>query len=329
MTKLESESILHNIELGRVENGIVKNCLLVLEKANRDIKSEIRKTNGVYTKQRYKEIRKYLKDVSKELKKNVDDSMDVDEFLEYELKVQEKLFKKYGGLNLIAPTKEQVVSSATFAPYTSTSTFANYLDSLESDYFNMWDSQVRIGYMTGQTTQQIVKKVLGSLPQDAQVADMGLMHTLRNSVMMNTRTALQSFAMETRRMIYEKNEELFSGYRWVATLDRRTCIVCGNAENKFYKKLSDIDTPPLHPNCRCSVVPVIKDMEELEQEDTRASANGYVDAKITFEDWLQTQPVSVQKDVLGNARYEIFKNGGKLGGFVQDNKILTLAQLKN
>lgn len=329
MTELESKSILHQVQLERVENGIVKNCLLELEKANRLIRSELMKTDGVYTKARYKELRKYLKEVARELKYKVDSSMDIEDFIDYELEAQIKLYKKYGNIQLVAPNKEQLITTATFTPYTSTSTFANFLDSFEYDYFNVWDSTVRSGYLTGMTTGQIVRKVMGYGAKDSSVADLGAIHALRNSIEMNTRTALQSFAMETRRMIFDKNDSLFSGYRWVATLDRRTCIICGHNESKIYKSLDNIDTPPAHPNCRCTIIPVLKDMEDLNEESTRASMNGQVDANITFEEWLSKQSADVQKDVLGARRYELFKNGEPMKSFINDNRILTIQELKD
>jgi len=329
MTELESKSIYHQIQTERVENGLVKNCLIELENANRLIKSELRKSNGVFTKARYKEIRTYLKQVSKELKTNIDTAMDTEDFIDYELEAQLKMFKKYGGLNLVAPTKEQLITTATFTPYTSTSTFANYLDSFEYDYFNVWDSTVRSGYLTGMTTPQIIRKVMGYSAKDSQVADMGAIHSLRVSVERNTRTALQSYAMETRKMIYEKNQKLFDGYKWVATLDRRSCIVCGSLDGKVHETMSDFgEVPPIHPNCRCTVVPVIKGYEELDEGDTRASMNGQVDGKIDFEDWLKVQPADVQKDVLGEYRYKLFSEGEPMKNFIADNKVLTISELR-
>lgn len=328
MKEYENKAIYHQIQLERVENGIVKKCLIQLENANRQIATELKKTKGIFTKKRYNEIRKYLRDVAKEIKKNVDKDMDIESFIDYELDAQIKLYKKYGQVQFVAPNKEQIISTATFTPYTNTTTYANYLDMFELNFFDVWDSNVRAGYLNGFTTKQIVRKTMGYVAKDSAVADFGAINQLRTSIMRNTRTALQSFAMETHRMIYEKNDELFRGYKWVATLDRRTCIVCGEKEGKIYENYSDIgDTPPEHYNCRCTILPVIKGYEELES-DTRASMNGQVDGKITFEDWLSEQPADVQKDVLGETRYKMFKDGAKLDSFVSDNRILTLEELK-
>lgn len=329
MTELENKSIYHQIQLERVENGVVKNCLLVLEKANKQIKAELKKIDGVYTKAKYKELRQYYKEVAKELKNNLNSEMDAEEFIDYELNAQIRLYKKYGNVQLVAPNKEQILTTATFTPYTSTSSFANYLDSFEYNYFNIWDSQTRLGYLNGLTTQQIVKNVLGYRARDAEVAHYGEMQALKNSVMSNTRTALQSYAMETHKMVYEKNEKLFDGYKWIATLDRRTCVICGSKEGRIYKSYEEIgEVPPLHINCRCTILPYIKDMEEVSEGSTRASMDGQVDSSLTFEKWLEKQSVEVQKDVLGETRYKMFKNGVAMKSFVFDNRILTIKELK-
>lgn len=311
----------------RVQNGVVKQCLIELENANRQIAQELKKTNGIHTKARYNELRKYLKSVAKELKRKVNKDMDIDEFIDYELQAQIKLYKKYGQVQLIAPNKEQLITTATFTPFTNTTSYENYLDSFELNFFNIWDSNVRAGYLSGFTTPQIVRKTMGSVAKNGQVADVGAIQQLRTSIMRNTRTALQSFAMETHRMIYEQNQELFAGYKWYATLDRRTCVVCGEKEGHVYEKYSDIgDTPPEHYNCRCTILPILKGDYDL--EDTRASMNGQVDAKLTFEDWLAEQTADIQRDVLGETRYNMFKNGAELKDFVLDNRILTISELK-
>lgn len=329
MTELENKSILHQIQLQRVQNGIVKDCLVELEKANRLIQRELKKTSGVFSKARYKELRTYFKEVSKELKKHINDSMTIKDFIDYELQAQIKLYKKYGNVQLVAPNKEQLITTATFTPYTATSSFENFLNAFEYDYFNVWDSAVRTGYLTGMTTPQIVRKVMGYGARDSQVADLGAIHSLRVSVERNTRTALQSFAMETHKMIYEQNESLFSGYKWLATLDRRTCIVCGHLDGEVKDKYSDFgEVPPAHYNCRCTIVPVVKGMENIRESATRSSMNGQVSAKITFEDWLSKQSADIQKDVLGATRYKMFSEGKPIKDFILDNRILRIDEIK-
>lgn len=63
--------------------------------------------------------------------------------------------------------------------------------------------------------------------------------------------------------------------------------------------------------------------------DKKASKNGYVDSKLTFNDWLKEQDEKTQLDVLGRTRFNLFKNGEPITQFVDNGKTLTLDELKN
>lgn len=266
--------------------------------------------------------------MSKNLRDDIDKDMYVEDFIDYELQAQSKLYKKYfkkNGKNFRFPTLEQAVTTATFGSYTDSSSYANYLESLESQFFNVWDSNVREGYLLGTPTQKIVSKVVGKQAQNAKLAEAGAMQQFKNSVMANTRTALQAMANDTRKLVMQKNEDLIDGYQWVGTLDRRTCLVCGSLDGKEKKKITDFgNQPPIHFNCRCLILPKINGYDELDDDDTRASENGEVSGKITYNDWLKSQPENIQKEVLGVTRFERFQKENDVSEFVNDGKVVPL-----
>lgn len=46
--------------------------------------------------------------------------------------------------------------------------------------------------------------------------------------------------------------------QFVATLDARTCPLCGGMDGKHYKRkeaITGVNYPPMHPNCRCTTIP--------------------------------------------------------------------------
>lgn len=47
--------------------------------------------------------------------------------------------------------------------------------------------------------------------------------------------------------------------QWLATLDERTCDICGPKDMKIYS-LNERPTMPAHPQCRCCWIPVISDV---------------------------------------------------------------------
>lgn len=233
----------------------------MLDNANIEIAGYIKKTQSVATKARYKQIAKKLNEISKQLKERIEQNIDVDAVIAYELKKENNLFEKIkkflkgdsGKISFIYPSVEQIKTSALFRPATDGLTFQSYLDSIEAGLFNYWDSAVRTGYLTGIPTKQIVSNVLGGVSKIDQLKKAGTIQPLRNAVYGNTRTILQSFAEETRERIYKENEQYFGEgeykYEYLATLDARTCLVCGNYDGKIFKSLAEAPHLPQHRNC--------------------------------------------------------------------------------
>jgi SPP1 gp7 family putative phage head morphogenesis protein len=68
-------------------------------------------------------------------------------------------------------------------------------------------------------------------------------------------------------------------------------------------------------NCRSTTCPVVKSWRELGIDideapaGTRASMNGQVPEKTTYNDWLKGQPAKVQDDILGPGRGKLFRDG--------------------
>ena len=340
MNKVEDSVIKYAINFERYKNGKANEITELLDKANKDIAKFIKETDGVYTKARYKEIAKKLKDVSATLKDNVDENIDLDGVIDYELRKEKKLLElakpyikkvKGGEINFLYPSREQIKTSALFQPITTDGygmTYQSYLDGIETGLFNTWDSAVRTGYLTGQSAKEITRNVLGSASKVGQLIEQGTMYTLRNNVYSNTRTALQSFANETMQRVYEENEKYFGDgetdykYEYLATLDSRTCLVCADASSKLYKSLNDCPHVPQHRGCRCVIIPYFKI-----EGDTKATKNGQRESPLSFEDWLKEQDEDTQLNVLGRTRFELFRRGEPMKQFVDNGQVLDLVDL--
>ena len=335
MNPYESGVIKYQIDYESYKNGISNEIIRLLDNADIEIAGYIKKTQNVVTKARYKEISRKLKEVSSALKERIGQNIDVDAVINYELQKEKKLFgiigslfKKNKNINIDFkfPTSEQIKTSALFRPATDGLTFQSYLDGIEAGLFNTWDSAVRTGYLTGIPTKQIVSHVMGGISQKDKLKMAGVIEPLRNNVYQNTRTLLQSFAEETRERVYKDNEQYFGDgeykYEYLATLDNRTCLVCADCSGRLYKTLEDCPHVPQHRGCRCLILPYFNI-----EGDKRASKNGYVDADITFDDWLKDQDVKTQKDVLGATRYKLFQEGVKINQFVDNGRVLTIDEL--
>lgn len=88
-------------------------------------------------------------------------------------------------------------------------------------------------------------------------------------------------------------------------------------------------------NCRCTTTPVTKSFRDLGIDEdevpggTRASMNGQVPQKTTYNEWLKRQPAGVQDMALGPARGQLYRAGRlDVKDFQQDfSRTLTLAEL--
>lgn len=180
------------------------------------------------------------------------------------------------------------------------------------------------------------------------------------------RTEIMRVSNGVRDRVYEQNQDILKGVEYLATLDPRTCIVCGSLDGKVFEYgVNDPkpnEKPPLHPNCRCVLIPLTKSWEELGHTgktppeylpgerpfgytgekapkgfgDVRQYADptmwaGQVADTMKYNDWLKkmdgADPEFVQ-DILGKARYGLWKKGKtKLTSMISGNEVLPLDEL--
>ena len=106
-------------------------------------------------------------------------------------------------------------------------------------------------------------------------------------------------------------------YTWLATIDGRTTSQC--------RSLDELDTiyvfgqgplPPLHYNCRSSIIYIIDGrLAQTENDGQRIARNQkgktvLISSETGYYTWLRTQPKQFQVDVLGKTRANLFSNGG-------------------
>lgn len=137
----------------------------------------------------------------------------------------------------------------------------------------------------------------------------GLLETTARNANTITRTTVQHSAMQVKREFSQQNSDIVVGEKIIATLDGRTSAICRSYDQKVFKP-NEGRRPPFHPNCRSTFILVL-DPEYAGKGEikTRASVNGPTD-NVSYYEWLKSQPVSFQDDVLGKTRGELFRSGG-------------------
>jgi len=100
-------------------------------------------------------------------------------------------------------------------------------------------------------------------------------------------------------------------YRFVATLDHRTCPRCGGIDGLVFEveeSMPGENYPPMHPRCRCTVVPSLgevvgKRTSKVDGKHVKVPTNMtytewrkiYIDKTETFEQWLKEKETRFDK----------------------------------
>lgn len=182
-------------------------------------------------------------------------------------------------------------------------------------------STVNIGMAEGESIPNIVKRV-GDRVDLSKRQTTALIQTMTNHVSNHARDAVAN-----------ENADLVNKVQWHATLDGRTCSVCGGLDGKLFPVDSG-RRPPAHISCRCTIVYVLKSWQELGLKDPgpgiRSSMNGDEPGNIHYGEWLRKQPKAFVDDTLGPTRAKLFLSGKLPMDRFTDRRggELTLAQLK-
>ncbi len=212
-----------------------------------------------------------------------------------------------------------------------------------TQFQDKFEDTVRMGMMQGQTTDQIVRSLVGT--QANRFKDGALISQYRGAEAI-VRSSIQTVANTARLDTYQNNSDIIKGIEWSATFDNRTSQICMSLDGLQW----DMDYKPIghskafvgstaHWNCRSTQVPITKSWEELGAkgkfseipESTRASMDGQVSGGKNYEGWLKTKSKAFQIEVLGVEKQKLWK-AGKLSFsdlVNQRSNPLTLTQLQN
>ena len=183
---------------------------------------------------------------------------------------------------------------------------------------------IRDGVTLGQTSAQIsgnVRELAGVQKRQAAT----LARTISNYV-----------SIQAREVVMNDNRNITDSYKWIATLDSRTSLICGSRDQQIYKEGPESPKPPAHFNCRSTIAPVVKEEFDLGLGvvGKRAAVSDTGITRIAgdtpYEAWLKRQSLGFQVEVLGASRAKLFRDGKiSIGRFVDQNgRTLTLDQLR-
>lgn len=208
-------------------------------------------------------------------------------------------------------------------------------------------AQVRIGIVQGENSAAIARRVVGTA---ALRGANGVTQITRNNAAAITRTMVNHFSNQAKRLFYEANKDILDEELYVATLDSRTTAICRSLDGqRFAIGIGPI--PPLHFACR-SVRVGILDGRVLGRRPTKSSTDrqllreytrsqglpkvssrgalprghrgafdafsrrrvreltGTVPADVNYDDFLKRQSRDFQDEVLGVTKARLWRRGG-------------------
>lgn len=208
--------------------------------------------------------------------------------------------------------------------------------------------EIRLGVAQGETNAQLVRRIRGTSTGKTQTVTLangekrrlgvfegGAMDATTREAETLVRTATQSVSNDVLRQTYAENADLIRGVEALTTLDARTSVICmartgaawdldGNALPESTVKDKFPGYPPWHPNCRTTLVPVLKTWDDLIEEQggqrlglletvsdsTRASMDGQITSSMrTFDDWLKAKGDVFARAKLGAGRFDLWRSG--------------------
>lgn len=176
---------------------------------------------------------------------------------------------------------------------------------------------IRDGFSQGQTNQQIINRIKGRKSLDYKD---GLLQSERYVIERQVRTARSHVSNTSYLQTYEALG--FTHIKFVSVLDGRSSFTCANLDQTMWK-IDDpkIRRPPLHPNCRSTLIgvyadgnlggvrPFVADERKIKNipKDERDGIIGQVEANTKFSDWFKDQDDDFQRNWLGSTRFELYK----------------------
>ena len=176
---------------------------------------------------------------------------------------------------------------------------------------------IRDGFSQGQTNQQIIQRIKGKKSLDYKD---GILSKTESEIERQVRTARSHISNATYIDTYKALG--FTHIKFVSVLDGRSSFTCANLDQTMWK-IDDpkIRRPPLHPNCRSTLIgvdadgnlggvrPFVADERKIKNipKDERDGIIGQVEANTKFSDWFKDQDDDFQRNWLGSTRFELYK----------------------
>lgn len=351
---LQNEAIAHSLFVSRYGNGVARRMVLILNQADAELAAQLLvaledMNPYTMTAKRLATQLKSVRVINQRVYTSLSESLtsELESFAAHEATYQALMFSdalpeailQHVPLHQLTP--QQVFASAVSQPFQGR-LLKEWSDKLETDRIERLTNAVRMGFLNGETTEQVVRRVRGT---KARNWEDGALQVSRANATSVVKTAINHVAATARQDFAEANGDLIKAKQWDSTLDNKTTPICIVRDRLLYTldgqpidhKVPYLNGPgKAHYCCRSSETYITKSWRELgipvDELDgtTRASMDGQVPAKTNYREWLTNQSYARQEQVLGVTRARLLSDGKlTVDEFFNDRgEMLTLEQLR-
>jgi SPP1 gp7 family putative phage head morphogenesis protein len=169
------------------------------------------------------------------------------------------------------------------------------------------------GLLQGLSMRDIARSLSGVDPRDRSAYRAALARAMTVA-----RTTASAVATHTDKAIFAAlGPGITDRYVYRATLDGRTSTICRGADGRVFRygEAGALE-PPLHPNCRSTIIPLINPQGRTDDQKRRLREFYGTDGRLPptrtpkmYDDWLKKQPRRVQEEILGTELATRFRAG--------------------
>lgn len=348
--KLRNAAIYHRVNLIGYENNLIRESLKLLDIVDKELTAQLYVALEDLSPSDFKISRLESILASSKSLKSITDYLfgELNSLSEHESNYQYSLFESLlpdivkSKYPLMQIPPNQIFTAVKAKPFQGR-LLSEWASNIEDDRLKRVANSVRTGYATGETTEQIIRRVRGT--KKNKYKD-GVLEASKRNVSSVIRSAVSHTAAIARESFGNANSDIIKGKQWLSTLDTSTTPMCMIRDLKEYT----LDNTPighdipygdgpgkLHFCCRSVETFILKSYRELginideAPSGTRASMDGQVPAKTSYFEWLKTQSQERQEQILGIERARLLRDGeiAPENFFTRDGHLLTLEQLKN
>jgi len=312
------KSVGHQIDTIGYSNYVVGKIISLLNKVDADLMAKVvvaieNLPASQFTVDRLEQLLVSVRALNSSTYDAVNRELDTQlrEFTQYELEFEATLLNSVQPKPVFMVSADTVYAAAMARPFQG-KLLREWMAGLEDGKATLIRDAIRIGFVEGQTTSEIVKRIRGT--RSLKYAD-GLLEITRRNAESIVLTAVSHTANYARQSLYQANDDIVKAERYTATLDTRTTLLCSSRDGNTYAIGTPKPAIPAHIRCRSIYIAVLKSFREMGLDfdelpaSTRSSIDGQVADSLNYQEWLTKQSVARQNEVLGVTKGELFRKG--------------------